>query len=340
MRRPTDTALRFLAMLVLIPIYPKMLSTKAIRTKLLAMNTDYDVSVRTIQRDLEKLSAVFPLTDEPRGREKYWCWSDSSAIRQIPAMSQTTALAFKLAAEHLKPLMPPSTHKLLTPYFDHATKILQQTKLGNWPAKIRIINRGPELIVPTIKPGVQEVVYEALLEGKQFEVNYKGKGRGAAKHQVLNPLGLVLRNGIIYLVATAWEYEDPLHYSLHRMNHPRLLDTYVKPLPDFDFARHVEEEGMFSYPVSEKKIKLRALFSPSAALHLTESKLSGDQKITDKKDGRVLVEATVADTAELRWWLLGFGSYVEVLWPKSLREEFAEVAEKMRDIYSADDIHQ
>ena len=334
MRKPTDTALRFMAMLELIPVCPKRMSTKAIRKKLLDMDADYDVSVRTIQRDLEKLSGVYPLTDEPRGREKYWCWSDSSAIRQIPAMNQTTALAFKLAAEHLKPLMPPSTHKLLTPYFDHATKILQQTKLGNWPAKTRIINRGPELIAPTIKPGVQEVVYEALLEGKQFEVNYKGKGRSQAKHQVLNPLGLVLKNGITYLVATAFEYEDPLHYSLHRMSRPRLLDTHTTPIPGFDFARHVEEEGMFSYPVSEKKIKLRALFSPSAALHLTESKLSGDQKITDKKDGKVLVESTVADTAELRWWLLGFGGYVEVLGPKSLREEFAGVAEEMKNMYN------
>ena len=335
MRKPTDTALRFLAMLVLIPVYPKSLSTKEIRKKLLAKYADYDVSVRTIQRDLEKLSGVYSLTDEPRGREKYWCWSDSSAITQIPAMNQTTAFAFKLAAEHLKPLMPPSTRGMLNPYFEHATKILQQTKLGNWSTKTRIINRGPELIAPPIKPGVQEVVYEALLEGKQFEVNYKGKGRSQAKHQVLNPLGLVLKNGIAYLVATAFEYEDPLHYSLHRMNHPRLLDTYVKPLPDFDFARHVEEAGMFSYPVSEKKIKLRVLFSNVAAIHLTESKLSNDQKVTDKKDGRMLVEATVADTAELRWWLLGFGSYVKVLGPKSLREEFSGIAEDMRNIYNS-----
>ena len=335
MRKPTDTALRFLAMLQLIPVYPKMVSTLEIRKELVE-NTEFNVDIRTIQRDLDKLSVPFPLSCELQGRTNYWFWPDENTFTQIPAMNQTTAFAFKLAAEHLKPLMPPSTHKLLTPYFNHATKILQQTKLGDWSAKTRIISRGPELIAPPIKPGVQEVVYEALLEGKQFEVNYKGKGRGEAKHQVLNPLGLVLKNGITYLVATAFEYEDPLHYSLHRMSRPQLLETYAKPLPAFDFARHVEEEGMFSYPVSEKKIKLRALFSPNAALHLTESKLSGDQKITDKKDGRVLVEATVADTAELRWWLLGFGKYVEILEPKSLREEFSGIAEDMRNIYQTE----
>ncbi len=47
----------------------------------------------------------------------------------------------------------------------------------------------------------------------------------------------------------------------------------------------------------------------------------------------MLVEATVADTAELRWWLAGFGSSVEVLGPASLREEFREEARRLARIY-------
>ncbi len=81
-------------------------------------------------------------------------------------------------------------------------------------------------------------------------------------------------------------------------------------------------------------IKLRALFSGGAEVHLTESKLANDQKNTYKKDDRMLVEATVADTLELRWWLLGFGSSVEILDPKSLRQEFVEIAEEMGKMYN------
>ena len=39
-----------------------------------------------------------------------------------------------------------------------------------------------------------------------------------------------------------------------------------------------------------------------------------------QKDGRLLVEATVSNNADLRWWLLGFGPGVEVLGPPSLRK--------------------
>ncbi len=150
MRKSGDTTLRALALLQLIPAYPQMKSTANIRRELRDKNTEFDVDIRSIQRDLERLSVLFPLSCEQQGRAKHWFWVDKHALTQIPAMNKSTAFAFKLAAEHLKPLLPPSTLLLFLPYFKHATEILQHTKLGRWPTKVRIINRGPELIAPVI----------------------------------------------------------------------------------------------------------------------------------------------------------------------------------------------
>ena len=72
-------------------------------------------------------------------------------------------------------------------------------------------------------------------------------------------------------------------------------------------------------------------------MHVTESRLSSDHRATTQADGRVLVEATVPDTADLRWWLLGFGSAVEVLTPASLRTEFRDHARAMQAMYDAPD---
>jgi predicted DNA-binding transcriptional regulator YafY len=47
----------------------------------------------------------------------------------------------------------------------------------------------------------------------------------------------------------------------------------------------------------------------------------------------VLVHATVENTAELRWWLLGFGELVEVLAPADLRDEFRTRATAMAAMY-------
>jgi len=152
----------------------------------------------------------------------------------------------------------------------------------------------------------------------------------------LNPLGIVLRDGIVYLVATSWNYEDVRHYVLHRMAKSVELETPAKSPPAFRLSAHIKDELRFSYPVRTGKIRLRALFAPDAALHLTESRLAADHRTTEQEDGRVLVEATVADTADLRWWLLGFGGAVEVLAPKALREEFREHADAMSAAYAGD----
>lgn len=46
-------------------------------------------------------------------------------------MTATTAFVLSLAAEHLRPIMPPFTLPVLDPYFDHTRKILNGTTLGS-----------------------------------------------------------------------------------------------------------------------------------------------------------------------------------------------------------------
>ena len=86
--------------------------------------------------------------------------------------------------------------------------------------------------------------------------------------------------------------------------------------------------------ISDPKFRLELIFEVQAGFHLVESPLSKDQKITEMKDGRMRIKSTVSDTAQLRWWILGFGSQVEVVSPKRLRLEFVKDAKKLVKIYS------
>ncbi|MDL2286004.1 WYL domain-containing protein [Desulfococcaceae bacterium OttesenSCG-928-F15] len=57
-----------------------------------------------------------------------------------------------------------------------------------------------------------------------------------------------------------------------------------------------------------------------------------------KGTGFCQVQATVADTSQLHWWLLGFGPQVEVLAPKFLRKEFKIRAQDLANIYKKEDV--
>ena len=333
MRRATDTVLRHLAMLTFIPVHPSAKSTREIHEYLLDQDSEYDVSVRSIQRSLEMLSFRFPIASELRGRTNFWYWTDKHALTQIPAMGEPTAFVLRLASEYLKPLMPTSALRRLDPYFRHADEVISGTGLGRWVEHARIVGRGPILRPADVDDEVLEAVYTALMNNRQLDVVYRNKARARTQQLVLNPLGVVLRGGIIYLVATSWDYEDTRHYVLHRMSKAVLLETPAKSPPEFSLSAHIQEEFQFSYPVNPGTFPLRALFARDAAFHLTESRLSDDHRTTEWEDGRILVEATVPNTADLRWWLLGFGSAVEVLEPASLREEFRKHARELNTRY-------
>lgn len=333
MRKATDTTLRSLAMLQAIPAHPRSKSTRQIMDDLRDLNPDFDVTVRSVQRSLEQLSATFPIASDMRGRTNHWFWVDKNALTQIPAMSAPTAFVLRLAAEYLKPIMPPSVLRQLDAYFRQAERVLGDTALGRWADKAAIIRHGPPLKPPMVRDDVQEAVYSALLDNRRIEVGYRNKARSRSKRMVLSPLGLVVRDGVVYLVATAWNYRDIRHFVLHRMSKPTLLDEAAKAPPEFRLASHVREHRRFSYPRSTGKLELKVLFDADAAVHLTESRLAADHRTTEQEDGRVLVEATVPDTNDLRWWLLGFGSGAEVLAPETLRSEFRDQAARMGAIY-------
>ena len=291
------------------------------------------MTVRTVQRSLEQLSAGFPITSDTRGRANHWYWIDRHALTQIRGMSASTAFALRLAVEYLKPIMPVSALRQLEPYFRHAAGILDGTALGRWMEKVAIVGRGPVLKPPDISDDVREAVYAALMENRQLEVDCRSRERTRFQRVVVNPLGLVVREGIVYLATTAWGYQDIRHYVLHRMRRPELLDAPAKRPPRFRLSHHIREDLRFSYPVNPGKLWLRALLDSGTAIHLTESGLAADQRISETDDGRMLIEAKVPDTADLRWWLLSFRSAVEVLEPAALREEFRQRAQAMRALY-------
>jgi len=81
------------------------------------------------------------------------------------------------------------------------------------------------------------------------------------------------------------------------------------------------------------KIGKLQLFNAKAIEHLHETPLTKDQVLTPQDDGRLLLEGTITDTLELRWWLASFGSGAEVLKPDKLRQHFIKEAELLLERY-------
>lgn len=66
-----ETMLRNFLMLQELPVYPRKISTSELKARL--QSVGFETTIRTIQRDLNKLSGVFPLLTD-NAKPQGWSW--------------------------------------------------------------------------------------------------------------------------------------------------------------------------------------------------------------------------------------------------------------------------
>jgi predicted DNA-binding transcriptional regulator YafY len=134
-----------------------------------------------------------------------------------------------------------------------------------------------------------------------------------------------------------FDYDDAVTLAMNRVTAALLLDESAIYPAKFSIDEKLDA-GILGFG-DGKKMKVELLFDKDSGDHLLESPLSKDQQCEEQAEGKLKFTATIADTPQLRWWLMGFGSEVEILAPTSLREEIFTEYQKACAIYSTDHSH-
>lgn len=330
---PRDTAIRYISMLSYIPMEPGDISTSELRKKL--ESEGFVVDMRTVQRDLERLSEKFTLDNRPgSGRELRWFFRKGMA-NQWPAMSTDTALTLLLAEQNLKPLIPKQAASSLASLVNQAKETLKvQDKTGSkktWAESVRIVSKGFALQPAAIAPEVMTQVFDAMGKHRQLRITNK-----AGKESVVNPLGLVMRGTMLYLVCTYYTYPDIRITALHRILSASTELTDIIIPSDFNLDDTLKN-GLMSWRLDPGKPKQFEIeVSSEIADYLEENRMSATQTLKPLADDRVLVKFQSEDTNELRQWLLGFGAAIVVKKPAAVKKWLANTARELTRLYEGD----
>lgn len=314
---PRDTLLRHWRMLRAIPRFPRKISTSDLVKQL--ESAEFGITQRTVQRDLNKLSRVLPITSDDN-KPQGWSWQADVPQLDLPALEPQAALMFHLVEKYLRPLLPATTVDYLAPWFRTADHVLDSTGngLSAWRGKVRVLPSGQPLHPPVMAAQVQATVTQALFQEKRLAVTYHPRGEKGVRDYIVNPLGLVVRDHVMYLVCTLWDYENTMQLVLHRIKTAEVLDEPARITPGFDLDDYIDQGELGWRLSSGKKITLVADFARGAALTFIERPLDLKQVVQDIDENTVRLTAKVADTRELRTWLLGFGKRVVVQEPAGL----------------------
>lgn len=319
-----DTLARQWQTLRLIPRHPRKISSRELTERLLAQG--YKVTKRTVERDLQAMSATFPLVVDSRATPYGWSWQKGAQALDVPALSPPEALSFLMVRQFLQPLVPASMLDQLAPYFGMAEQCLDALPASgkgrhprDWLNKVAVVQPNQPLLPATIDSDVQAHLQEALLRDLQVNIRYRRRGETTDTEYQAHPLGLVQRGSVLYLVCTLFDYQDIRLLTLHRMRKVDILDLAAKAPKGFRLADYIAA-GHLGFG-SGKPIKLHLRFHNGAGDHLWDTPLSSDQVITELPNGELEVKATVAEGPQLEWWILAFGENVQVIEPANLQEE-------------------
>lgn len=201
----------------------------------------------------------------------------------------------------------------------------------DWLERVHILLPGVPLEPPEIDEEIETKVSSALLEHRSLAAKYR-KRSGEEKNYVLHPAGVVVRMGVVYLVARYDGAEWLRFFALHRMSDAEVL-TETADVAPVQEVRDALSSGAFGFSLGGESVRVTLRFLPEAGVHLLESRFSMDQKARTLADGRLELEGSLPNNKETRWWLLSFGPGVEVVKPPDLRNEVASMLRQALGAY-------
>jgi predicted DNA-binding transcriptional regulator YafY len=279
----------------------------------------FERELRTVQRQLETLSAHFDIERDDSSKPYSYRWKSHAQGFSLSRLNEQESVLLSLAEQHLRNLLPARLARSMQGFFDQARVQLGpmpgSARARDWLDKVRVVSTTQPLLPPKVPAAVFEAVSNALYADHWLDVSYDNAAGKRFEGRVM-PLGLAQQGPRLFLVCRFEGYDDDRSLALHRMRQAKDSGLSFERPPGFDLRRF-DDEGRFGFG-DGRRIELVFRLPRAAALHLMETPVSLDQQVSTLPDGRSEFKATVVESQQLRWWLRGFGSALELRKPRGL----------------------
>lgn len=295
-----------------------------------ALAEEFEVSTRTIYRDIDDLSAAgvpvyadrgpgggFQLLDGYRTRLTGLTAGEAETLllAGLPGPAADLGLSEPLAAARLKLLaaVPPTASA-------RAARIGDRLHLDPFDWYQR-----------AAAPAYLPAVAQAIWSERRLAIRYESWS--ATVQRKIDPLGLVLKAGVWYLAARVGR--DVRTYKIAKLLGLEALDeTFTYPA-DFDLAAHWRRE-LERFEAGLRKAEATVRVSPAALSRL--DRLGADmaeavRRAPPDPDGWRQALVPIESVDHAAGLLLGFADEIEVLAPLALRRQLAARARRVTALY-------
>jgi len=304
-------------------------------TSALLQRFDNQVSLRTLQRDLNRIGlAGIPITSRKIAANENEWFLDSHFRSFIPqTLGLNEYLAAHMLKENLKIFRNTEFSNEIDSLFEKIEQLVpdnvfQETDdagledlFGNYTAGLFDYS-GYDEIINTIIEGI-------TLKQKCF-VSYYNAYEKTRKNFYVEPHRIIYFNGGLYVIGYLRRLKTFRLLAIQRIQKFKLMDETYPDEPQFVPALFWKGKfGLFSG--EPENIKLR--FSEQVRIHIEGRHWHSSQAYHDEEDGSLILELKVGLSPELISWIFNWNEYVEVLAPEKLRSIMIKKLKKLNKIY-------
>ncbi len=302
------------------------------RTTAETLAQQFEVSVRTIHRDIEQLSAAGVPVYADRGRNGGFDLLDGYRTKL------TGLLPDEAAALFLSGLPGPAAELGLADLMTTAQlKLTAALPEGARATAKRVASRFHLDPVGWFQGAADARFLPGLADAawndKRVELRYRRWNDRVTRK--VQPLGLVLKGGVWYLVAQAGEQVRT--YKVAHIDRLKVLEDRFQRSADFDLARFWTAAAL-TYEAGLYRFKAEIRISPTGLkrLEMLGSAVARAAAASAREvdgDGWVRVIIPIESISHATFELTRLGLDVEVLKPSELRRSLAEAARKLLALY-------
>ena len=224
-------------------------------------------------------------------------------------------------------------------------KKLRDMASNYFNAKVSHVSNLPELNRTDNKQAMYtlDTINDAIADNKKISFNYNDVGVDFKLHPKrqepydVNPYQIVANNGRFYLVGNYDKYDNVAHFRIDKMTNVMELPQKAKPMKQvpeladgLNLPKHMAEH---IYMFGGESVIIKLLTTEDMMSELVDW-FGRDFKIIEHKGNQIKVRLRCNESA-MRYWALQYGPYVEVLEPKSLREQLKGDIREMAEKYGS-----
>lgn len=168
------------------------------------------------------------------------------------------------------------------------------------------------------KEKIIESLTDAMLQKKTCRIKYHSFYDDAVKEFKIDPLYFFENSGGLYIFATAAAFKNVITLAVERIQNLEVTDLTFEHPKGFNPEENLNTAFRIIW---DDPVKAKIWFSKDQARYIKERKWAKEQRITENKDGSIILEMKTSGMNDVKRWVLSYGADARVIEPEKLKIE-------------------